>query len=314
MSCADRHRQQRGDGRRLGRSPSRARTSAQRRDRLAGHSTTIYAGQALNLMSSASDPDGNRRSPSVESWRGSAEPDRPGSRSGGLRDSPARTPITLTATDALGEPDPTPDTRVVTVLPAPIGAARGRRALDVHRPDLGELRLARIRCHGPLRTHAELWRDRHRRDADADAVLVARAVLRGGHHRPRREHDSITTRSATAPTTRSTRRRRAAPRTSRSAPRATSATPRRSRDAADPVRYRGRPAGVHARGGRPHVREQSRAGDRRSALQRRDGVVAGRRVHAGVGQSRVGVPATTCGITRAGSICRTRRRRRARPP
>ena len=62
------------------------------------------------------------------------------------------------------------------------------------------------------------------------------------------------------------------------------------------------------------LRRRALAGGRRSPLRRRDGLVAARRLHAGVGQPRMGTTrATTCATTRAASRCPTPRRRRARP-
>ena len=82
---------------------------------------TLYAGQTLNLMGSASDPDGNL--PITYLWDlGGGAPNQTAQDPGLVVFPTAGTfTITLTATDALGEPDPTPDTRIVTVLPAPAG-------------------------------------------------------------------------------------------------------------------------------------------------------------------------------------------------
>ena len=83
--------------------------------------STIYAGQALNLLSTVSDPDNNL--PISVLWNlGGGAPNQVVEDPGPVLFKTAGTyTITLTATDALGLPDPTPDARLVTVLPAPAG-------------------------------------------------------------------------------------------------------------------------------------------------------------------------------------------------
>ena len=152
-----------------------------------------------------------------------------------------------------------------------------------------------VRVHagpGPVLVHA-----RSRRSS-------SRASTRG---RP------TTTRSAAAPITRS------APTptgTSASTSRATSAAPSTSRRVA-PTQGQisaDDPAFVLVVGDLD-LRPADWPAGRRPALQRRHGLEPEARLHARVGQPRVGHPATTtCATTRAVSSSRTRQRRRALPP
>jgi hypothetical protein len=99
---------------------------------------TIYAGQALNLMSTATDPDGNL--PISFEWDLGGGAANSASEDPGpvVFASPGTYTIVLTVTDALGVSDPTPDSRVITVLPAPVGTL----ADEVHWTFLGQTSLS----------------------------------------------------------------------------------------------------------------------------------------------------------------------------
>ncbi len=82
---------------------------------------TIYAGQAAYLAGTAIDPDAS--GPMSFLWNlGGGAPNQTALEPGPvIFNTPGTYSVTLTVTDALGKPDPTPDTRVVTVQPAPTG-------------------------------------------------------------------------------------------------------------------------------------------------------------------------------------------------
>ena len=83
----------------------------------------IAAGQAVNLLGTAVDPDNNP--PLTYQWSlGGGAPDQTVLNPGPIIfNTPGSYTITFSATDALGEPDRTPDVRLITVNPAPIGQA-----------------------------------------------------------------------------------------------------------------------------------------------------------------------------------------------
>jgi parallel beta-helix repeat protein len=83
----------------------------------------MYAGQALNLQGTAIDPDNNY--PLTYAWNlGGGAPNQTVEDPGPIIfNTPGTYSISFAATDALGEPDQTPDTRTITVSPAPVGVA-----------------------------------------------------------------------------------------------------------------------------------------------------------------------------------------------
>jgi parallel beta-helix repeat protein len=82
---------------------------------------TIAAGQAVNFTGTGSDPDGDL--PLTYAWSfGGGAPDAAVEDPGPvIFDTPGSYAVSFTVTEALGLVDPTPATRVVTVIPAPTG-------------------------------------------------------------------------------------------------------------------------------------------------------------------------------------------------
>ncbi|MGH7740978.1 MAG: PKD domain-containing protein, partial [Candidatus Eiseniibacteriota bacterium] len=83
----------------------------------------IAAGQAVQLTGTAIDPDNNY--PLSYAWNlGGGAPNQTALNPGQvIFNTPGSYTVTFSATDALGEPDRTPDVRLITVNPAPIGQA-----------------------------------------------------------------------------------------------------------------------------------------------------------------------------------------------
>ena len=83
----------------------------------------IAAGQAVQFTATAIDPDNNY--PLTYQWNlGGGAPNQTVLNPGQvIFNSPGSYTVSFTATDALGEPDRTPDVRLITVTPAPVGQA-----------------------------------------------------------------------------------------------------------------------------------------------------------------------------------------------
>jgi parallel beta-helix repeat protein len=84
---------------------------------------TIYAGQAVNFTGTGLDPDNNLPLTYVWNFGGGAANTTTEDPGPTIFNTPGTYNVSFTVTDGLGAPDPTPDTRVVTVSPPPTGTA-----------------------------------------------------------------------------------------------------------------------------------------------------------------------------------------------
>ena len=83
--------------------------------------TTIYAGQAVYFSGSGNDPDNSGPLSYLWDFGGGTANQTVPEPASVIFNTVGTYTVTFTVTDALGKPDPTPDTRVITVQPAPTG-------------------------------------------------------------------------------------------------------------------------------------------------------------------------------------------------
>jgi PKD repeat protein len=99
---------------------------------------TIFAGQGVNFTATGVDPDNNL--PLTFSWNfgGGAANNTLEDPGPTLFNTPGTYTVALTVTDGLGASDPTPDTRIITVNPAPTGT----QADEIHWTFMGQTAVA----------------------------------------------------------------------------------------------------------------------------------------------------------------------------